>query len=330
MKRVVVVGHADADGHVIAEQVRRNLASVPTFSVEIVVDPERTKDHNVWFELASFPEIERADYVFFVDMMFAPASFVGEASALTRFASERPAKRFFLIDHHPVPLRRLSVATNLRTLYKEDVLDCAFGVRSDMMIIAALCETQRTRARTLKTKKQVEIAKGVKRAAAIGGPLAGEKLMALLRWDRWDDLAELGRDDPKFHRLPRGRRPKGSKISKVHQSLIDTASQLGVAPAPGPKKGDQMSYDVESRADYKPALEKTGPKDLEAIVTVLEVAALYLTPKSGAQFTMDELLNQANEIAGEGFVIEPGDIQNVLGKTGFLKKLTGKKFVLKY
>ena len=45
--------------------------------------------------------------IFFVDLMFAPASYAQEAAALLRLVQDRPQKRFFLIDHHPLPLRRL-------------------------------------------------------------------------------------------------------------------------------------------------------------------------------------------------------------------------------
>ena len=75
MTRVLVVGHADADGHLITEQVRRNLNLIPGFEVTAVVDPERTKDHRAWNKLNSLREVEDADIVFFVDMMFAPMTF---------------------------------------------------------------------------------------------------------------------------------------------------------------------------------------------------------------------------------------------------------------
>ncbi len=70
---VLVVGHADADGHIITEQVRRNLALIDTFDVKTVVDPLRTKDHKAWMKLETLTEIDDSDIVFFVDMMFAPA-----------------------------------------------------------------------------------------------------------------------------------------------------------------------------------------------------------------------------------------------------------------
>src|SRR5260221_9410954 len=141
-RRVLVVGHADADGHLIAEQVRRNLALIEGFDVKAVVDPARTKDHKSWMKLDAISEIAEADLVFFVDLMFAPASFAEEASALVDFVTARPKKHFFLIDHHPLPLRRLGMADNLRVIYRPDVFECAVGPRSGMMVVAALCEKQ--------------------------------------------------------------------------------------------------------------------------------------------------------------------------------------------
>ena len=103
-QRVVVIGHADADGYIIAEQTRRNLAQVKSFDVNVVVDPHRTKDHNTWLHLDQFNEIDSADYVFFVDLMFAPNTYATEAQALTDFVQSKPQKKFFLVDHHPLPL----------------------------------------------------------------------------------------------------------------------------------------------------------------------------------------------------------------------------------
>src|SRR5262245_56261408 len=122
MKEVLVVSHADADGHVIAEQVRRNLARVPGFNVSTVVDPDRTRDHKTWLKLDAIPEIETSDITLFVDLMFAPTSFAAEADALVDFVKQRPAKLFFVLDHHPLPGRLLRRASNLCPVYRSDVV----------------------------------------------------------------------------------------------------------------------------------------------------------------------------------------------------------------
>ena len=72
-----------------------------------------------------------------------------------------------------------------------------------------------------------------------------------------------------------------------------------------------MSYDSDSappRVDTPPQ----HPQDLEAIVTLLELAAIFLTPAPGTLFTFDELIAQAHEIAGPECLIAPRDARIVL------------------
>jgi hypothetical protein len=333
-KRVLVVGHADADGHIIAEQVRRNLEAVRSFQVSTVVDPKRTSGHKAWLHLELLPEIEWADLVLFVDLMFATTSFAAEADALVSYAKRHEAKRFVVIDHHPLPLRRLSAATNVRAVYHEDVMDCTVGTSSPMMIIAALCESQETRAEDLKRPIDEDISSGMKRAAALNGPLSGPRLLALLRSDRWAQLAKLGQEDKAKHRLPRGLRPKDEQPTGMLLELQKTADRL-LSPASSEPHtpGDAMAYDFETVTDRRaPAGSAASyvpqPKDLEAIVTLLHLAAIDLTPTPGSTFTVDELVAKARELGGDEVVIEEADVRIVLGKPGFLKR-SGNKFQMK-
>lgn len=332
---VLVVGHADADGHLIAEQVRRNLALIETFDVSTVVDPVRTKDHNAWLHLDTISEIDDADIVFFVDMMFAPASFVEESRALVDFVEDHDDKRFFLIDHHPLPLRRLAPAENLRVLYRPEVFDCAVGPRSGMMVAAALCEGQRTNVADIKEPVHDALAMGVRRAAAIGGPLPGEKLSALMRSDCWGALVSLGEEDREFHRLPRGRRAQNQPRSKVLTSLDKIASEM-LAPVGARrqdainKRRDAMAYDIDI-AEERFAVEgghrrrvqnvTVQPRDLETILTILEVAALSLMKTPDSTFTAKELIKEAKKIAGDELELREDDINIVLHKQGFLRKV---------
>ena len=326
-RKAIIVSHADADGHIIAEQTRRNLASIRSFDVTVVVDPERTKNHKAWLSLDAIHEIEACELVFFVDLMFASASFGAEADALVRFAKSRPEKRFFVLDHHPLPLRRLSAAPNVRALYRDDVFDCTFGPSSDMMIIAALCEMpQRTCAEERKKAIDDDIVRGMRRAAAIGGTLPGTKLLALLRHGFWGEIAKLGRESADKHLLPRGLRSSRSKRSPGLAELDAAATEL-IAPKKQRTRERTMSYDFESATDRSPPVV-TGyapqPKDLEAIVTILQLAALDLTPTTGTTFTEEELVAKAIEIGGDGMGIDVNDVKIVLGKPGFLKKEGGK------
>ncbi|HEV2263624.1 MAG TPA: hypothetical protein VGR79_03720 [Stellaceae bacterium] len=334
--QVLVIGHADADGHLIAEQTRRNLAKVRSFDVSVVVDPARTLNHTAWMHLDRIPEIDRAEYVFFVDMMFAPSTYAEEARALTDFARSRPAKRFFLIDHHPLPLQRLEAADNLRVAYRADVAECAIGPRTGMMVVAALCEPQPSDvARTVKEPVHVELAKGMKRAAAPGGPLPGEKLSALLKADRWDDLLKLSRDDAQFHYLPRGRRPHGSPQSKTLKALEREASDLLVhtsAAKSKPKVRTPMAYDANIGSEQlsydtgRPVLQRNmppSPKDLGVIATLLEVAALSLTTAPGKVFTLEELVREARNFGGPNVDLDEKDVKIVLLKQSFVQKVAG-------
>lgn len=330
--QVLIIGHADADGHLIAEQTRRNLAQVKSFDVKVVVDPVRTKDHKAWKHLDSIFEIDDAEYVFFVDMMFAPQSYADEARALTEFAQSRPDKDFFVIDHHPLPLQRLGTADNLRVLYRQDVAECAIGPRTGMMVVAALCEPQPSEvARNVKEPVHIELAKGLKRAAAPGGPLPGEKLSALLRADRWNDLRKLGREDAQFHHLPRGRRPTGSPQSRTMKALEREASDLLVRTETT-KERTPMAHDVDIGSEQlaydtgRPVLHKNVPpsaKDLGVIATLLEVAALSLTTEAGKILTVEQLIREAKRFGPPNIDFDERDVRIVLHKQSFAIKVAG-------
>lgn len=331
--RVVVIGHADADGYIIAEQTRRNLAKVKSFDVDVVVDPHRTKDHKIWLNLDQFNEIDDADYVFFVDLMFAPNTYASEARALTDFAQSKPQKRFFLVDHHPLPLSRLEAADNLRVVYRSDVAECAIGPRTGMMVVAALCESQPSEvAKNVKEPLLRDLAKGMRRAAVLGGPLEGDKLSALLRANRWDGLLNLSLDDQKFHPMPRGRRPKNAPLSEVTRSLEQDASDL-LARRPRElklKERTQMAADVATTElaydTGRAVLQRntpSSPKDLGMIATLLEVAALSLTSEPGKVLTIGDLIREAQEFGGQDVPFDENDVKIVLHKVGFLKKVAG-------
>lgn len=334
---VLVVGHADADGHIIAEQVRRNLALIENFEVKTVVDPARTRDHKAWLHLDSLTEVEDADLVFFVDLMFAPASFAEESKGLVDFVNSHPDKKFFLFDHHPLPLRRLEAAKNLRVIYRPEVFECTIGPRSGMMVVAALCEKQYTQVADIRLPTHEILAEGIRRAAALGGELPGEKLLALLKADCWTSLVELGNDARENHKLPRGRRPADQKQSATLRKLNKTAIELLTHARKeeesfgASKSGSKaMAYDVdaiEQRFSYesgrrRPETNKAASsRDLETIITLLEVAALSLTTEEGATFTREKLIQEAKEIGGSEIDLRDEDIEIVLKKQGFLVRV---------
>lgn len=333
-RRITVVGHADADGHLIAEQFRRNLSLLPEFKVEVVVDPTRTQGHRAWLRLDGFPELKDADLVFFVDLMFSPADFDDESAGLVAFANAHPEKRIFVIDHHPLPFRRLSVAGNLRVAYRPDVFDCAVGPRSGMMVVAAICEHQRDRVQEVKQPYHEVLATGMRRAAAPGGQLAGHRLMELLGADRWDVIYALGEDDATYHRLVRGRRlqssPKSGALSAAEraadhpeESIVNQKMLISSSHNQGSRS---MPYDAaierfvrENGDEHSLKNEPSITKDLETLVTILEVAALSLSDEPSSTFTRDQLIAEAREIAGGDLDIDERDARIVLEKATFVR-----------
>lgn len=331
-QKVLVIGHSDADGHVIAEQARRNLALVPGFDVRVVVDPKRTQGHQSWLKLDELPEIERADLVFFVDLMFSPMAFDEESAGLIRLARSKPDKRFFVIDHHPLPLGRLR-AKNIRVAYRPDVFECVIGPRSGMMVLAAICERQKDTIANVRTEHHDVLALGLRRAAAPGGSIAGQPLMSLLRNHRWDMIYALGLEDSSCHRLVRGRRVSSGERSAVMAAAEHAAekpkesflNEKMLLMGAGERRITAMPYDVEVERFVREQAdaplrrnELPSTKDLEALVTLLEVAALSLSDSPDATFSRDELLREAQTIAGEAFSIDERDARSVLEKASFV------------
>jgi hypothetical protein len=93
-----------------------------------------------------------------------------------------------------------------------------------------------------------------------------------------------------------------------------------------------MSYDFDGLEDKSPPKVtdfKPDPKDLETIVTMLQLAAIWLTPTAGTIFTLSQLLDQIRQLCGDELIIDEKDIMIVLANSSFLKKEPGKRFSLK-
>lgn len=89
----------------------------------------------------------------------------------------------------------------------------------------------------------------------------------------------------------------------------------------------QERFDVDAGRRVRQTSARA--RDLEAIVTLLEVAALSLTTEPGKTFTIEQLIAEACDIAGEHVSLR--DIKIVLekGKTSFLRRVGGKQYCLK-
>lgn len=88
-----------------------------------------------------------------------------------------------------------------------------------------------------------------------------------------------------------------------------------------------MSYDFDAASDRTPPtphFERSHRRDLEVIVTLLELAAICLTTGPDATFTKKQLIAEARRIGGDDIDLDEDDVKNVLGRPGFLKKVDGK------
>lgn len=61
-------------------------------------------------------------------------------------------------------------------------------------------------------------------------------------------------------------------------------------------------------------------KDLEAIVTALEVAALTLAVEPDTSFTFEQLIEMARELTDNEFEIDERDVKIVLEKATFVER----------
>lgn len=71
-------------------------------------------------------------------------------------------------------------------------------------------------------------------------------------------------------------------------------------------------------------------KDLEVIVDLLVIAAIFLSPKADSTFTFDQLLNEANGM-DKNITLEKDDVNIVLNHMGLktIKKLGKDKYCLR-
>lgn len=83
-----------------------------------------------------------------------------------------------------------------------------------------------------------------------------------------------------------------------------------------------MSYDFETteRGLSLPTFAPVDPKDLEALVMLLELAAIHLTKEPDTSFTEAEMIAEARNIAGDELVFDENDMRIVLGNVRFLKR----------
>ena len=85
---------------------------------------------------------------------------------------------------------------------------------------------------------------------------------------------------------------------------------------------ERFSYTGDQPARLRNA--RVYSKDLEAIVTLLEVAALTLTTEPGGTFTFEELVHEARAIGGDEVKLDDRDIKIVMEKANFVERRGGE------
>ncbi len=93
-----------------------------------------------------------------------------------------------------------------------------------------------------------------------------------------------------------------------------------------------MPYDFENDSDKAPPATNIVPAqgdDLEVIVTLLELAAIGLSPLPDSTFSLADLLREARELGGEEVGLRDDDAQAVLIGCRFLKKVPGGRWSIK-
>ena len=223
LNSAIVFGHADADGHLAAEQTRDYLIDRGITVTTLV--SSKTHNYRFWDKL---PDFDLSDYelVVFVDIAFR---FRDPSESLARLlnVSDRQAhKQFIVIDHHPLVLPQ-NPRRNVLLLEVSDPYECCLGVPdSDLMQVAALCDGSPTA--VAPTPLLSRRALGVKRAAADVGGVAGDGLLELIRERRWDFFEALADEDQEMHRSARGIRRHSSQPSpllenaKSHSPSVQT------------------------------------------------------------------------------------------------------------
>ena len=205
----VVFGHADADGHLAAEQTRDYLVEGDT-SVTIIVSPE-TRSYRFWEKLPKF-DLSGFELVVFVDIAFRFRDPKDSLDRLLNIADRQPHKLFVAVDHHP--LGPCNPRQNVILREVSDPYDCCLGNPGpELMQVAALCDgSPTTVAPTPQLRRR---ALGVKRVAADVRGAAGDGLLRLIRDRQWDFFEALADEDKGMHRSARGIRCLSSQSSPL-------------------------------------------------------------------------------------------------------------------
>ena len=207
---VILFGHADADGHLAAEQSRDWLVERGA-KVTTVVSAE-TRNFRFWEKLPKF-DLSGFTVVAFVDIAFRFRDPGDSLDRLLAVSDRQSQEHFIVIDHHPL-VHPSSPRKNVQLVEVSDPYDCCFGSPNpELMQIAALCDGASTS--VMPTPLLRKRALGVRRAAADLYGVAGNRLLELIRSRRWDFFEALAEEDQEMHRSARGIRRSSNAVSPL-------------------------------------------------------------------------------------------------------------------
>ena len=221
LSSAILFGHADADGHLAAEQSRDWLVKRGV-SVETVVSSE-TRNYRFWEKLPKF-DLSSYGMVVVVDIAFKFRDPNDSLARLLAVSDQQQHKEFVVIDHHPLALPQ-EPRQNVQLIEVKDPYDCCLGEPDpELMQVAALCDGAPTAVRPTPLLKRRAL--GVKRAAADVRGVAGSQLLQLIRERRWEFFEALAQEDREMHRSSRGfrnRLTEPSPLLEFARSLTPSA-----------------------------------------------------------------------------------------------------------
>ena len=209
----LVFGHADADGHLAAEQTRTNLEATGIVVERVIVAPE-TKNYRFWEQAFSAYDFTDFGLVAIVDIAFSFSDPDNSLEAVLQVTDNHPRTQFIVVDHHALKQPAMP-QPNLRLVEVRSVYDCCVGVPTDeLMVVAAICDGDGKAVRSRTTVEFKKRAIGIRRAAADSG-IAGSRLLSLIHWRRWEYFEALADEPADSHMSARGRRRACSSNSPM-------------------------------------------------------------------------------------------------------------------
>lgn len=214
-KRAVLFAHADGDGHLAAEQSRRNLVEADV-DVRVIVHPEKTRSWRFWLQHFQDADFGDAETVYVVDIMLGANDRYGCYRAMCERIGRERDRRFVVIDHHPVS-GLPKPPSNMELRFVPSVFECCVGKPEELMLIASICDSDEAPVKSQITETHRRRARGVARAVSERRVLAGGPILKLLAQDFWGVFEQLAEEPSNFHRTFYGNRLDRTPMSPLLQ-----------------------------------------------------------------------------------------------------------------